>query len=143
MTIDRISRLVERKLITISNSLLLVPPKITPFSFGEEPMNFEEPVSVTCTISGGDLPINVIWTLNRVPIEPSMGILTEKRGKRIYALTIESVKAEHAGNFTCLAENIAGITEHTSQLVVNGSATKTNRLFSFICSISFFLLDLL
>lgn len=83
-------------------------------------MNFEEPVSVTCTISGGDLPINVMWTLNRAPIEPSMGILTEKRGKRIYVLMIESVRAQHAGNYTCLAENAAGITEHMSQLVVNG-----------------------
>lgn len=88
-------------------------------------MNFEEPVSVTCTISGGDLPINVIWTLNRVPIEPAMGILTEKRGKRIHVLMIESVRAQHAGNYSCLAENVAGITEHTSQLVVNGSTMMT------------------
>lgn len=98
----------------------LVPPKITPFSFGDEPINFEEPVSVTCTISGGDLPINVIWTHNRAPIEPYMGILTEKRGKRIYTMMIESVKAKHAGNYTCLAENAAGIVEHTSELIVDG-----------------------
>lgn len=94
-------------------------------------MSFEETVSVTCTVSGGDLPINVIWTLNRAPIEPSMGILTEKRGKRIFALTIESVKAQHMGNYTCLAENMAGITEHTSQLVVNGATRKFLFLFSF------------
>lgn len=93
--------------------------KITPFSFGNEPMSFEEPVSVTCTISG-DLPIDVIWTHNRSPIEPSMGILTEKRGKRIFTLMIESVKAKHAGNYSCIANNAASTVEHTAELIVNG-----------------------
>lgn len=83
-------------------------------------MNFEEPVSVTCTISGGDLPIDVIWTHDRAPIEPSMGILTTKQGKRIYTLMIESVKANNMGNYSCIAQNSAGIVEHTSELVVNG-----------------------
>lgn len=83
-------------------------------------MNYDEPVTIACTISGGDLPINVIFMLNRAPIESSQDILIEKRGKRIYVLTIESVKAQHAGNYTCLAENAAGVTEHTSTLIVNG-----------------------
>lgn len=83
-------------------------------------MNFEEPVSVTCTISVGDLPIDVIWTHNRAPIEPSMGILMEKRGKRIYTLMIESVTAKNAGIYACIAENVAGVVEHSSKLIVNG-----------------------
>lgn len=97
-----------------------VPPRITPFSFGDEPMNYDEPVTISCTISGGDLPINVLWMLNRAPIEPYLEISTEKRGKRIYVLTIDSVKAKHAGNYTCLAENAAGVVEHNSELIVNG-----------------------
>lgn len=99
---------------------ILVPPKITPFTFGEVPMNYEEPVTVSCTISGGDLPINVIWMFNRAPIKPYLDISIEKRGRRIYVLTIESVKAKHAGMYTCLAENAAGVVEHNSKLIVNG-----------------------
>lgn len=83
-------------------------------------MNYDEPVAVTCTISGGDLPINVLWMLNRAPIEPNLDISIEKRGRRIHVLTIESVKAEHAGIYTCLAENAAGVAEHNSELIVNG-----------------------
>lgn len=98
----------------------LVPPKIAPFSFGDEPMNYDETVSVTCTVSGGDLPINFIWLLNRVPLEPYLEVLTEKRGKRINVLMIESLKAKHAGNYTCLASNEAGSVEYTSELIVNG-----------------------
>lgn len=97
-----------------------VPPKITPFSFGIEPMNQDEPVSISCTISGGDLPINVRWTLNSGEIESWHEILTETRGKRIHVLMIESLKAKHAGNYSCLAENSAGIVEHSSELIVNG-----------------------
>lgn len=98
----------------------VVPPKITPFSFGDQPMNQDEPVSISCTIIGGDLPINVTWTLNGDAIEPWQEILTEKRGKRINVLMIDSLKAKHAGNYTCWAKNGAGIIEHTSQLIVNG-----------------------
>lgn len=98
-----------------------MPPKIAPFSFGDEPMNTDETVSVTCTVSGGDLPINFIWLLNRVPIEPYMDILMEKRGKRINVLMIDSLQAKHAGNYTCRAENSAASVEYTSELIVNGS----------------------
>lgn len=83
-------------------------------------MNYDETVSVTCTVSGGDLPINFIWLLNRVPIEPNQDILMEKRGKRISVLMIDSLKAAHRGNFSCIAQNEAGSTEYTSELMVNG-----------------------
>lgn len=98
----------------------LVPPKITPFTFGGEPMNYDETVSVTCTVSGGDSPINFMWKFNRAPIEPYLEVLTEKRGKRINVLMIESLKAKHAGNYTCVAANAAGVAEHASELIVNG-----------------------
>lgn len=98
----------------------IVPPKIAPFTFGEEPLNQDEPASVTCMISGGDLPINVIFMFNRSPIDTSHDVVIEKRGKRIYVLIIEATKAKHAGNYSCLAENAAGIVEHMSRLIVNG-----------------------
>lgn len=97
-----------------------VPPRIIPFSFSDEALNYDETVSATCTVSGGDLPINFIWLLNRVPIEPYQDILMEKRGKRISALMIDALKASHMGNYTCLAENPAGTSEYTSPLIVNG-----------------------
>lgn len=83
-------------------------------------MNQDEPISISCTISGGDLPINVRWTLNGAPIEPWHEILIEKRGKRINVLMIESLKEKHAGNYTCWAVNEAGVVEHSSELIVNG-----------------------
>lgn len=45
-------------------------------------------------------PINSIWLLNRVPIELNHGILIEKRGKRISALTIDALKKHHIEEIT-------------------------------------------
>lgn len=101
-----------------------VPPKVVPFTFSDEPMNYDETISVTCTVSGGDLPISFEWTLNGEPIDSYFEISIEKRGKRISSLMIESLKAKHAGNYTCRAKNIAGVVEYTSRLVVNGLSNK-------------------
>ncbi|KRF98092.1 uncharacterized protein Dwil_GK22019, isoform BC [Drosophila willistoni] len=94
-------------------------PKISPFSFGEESMSYGEFVNVQCTISGGDLPVNITWTLNDKPFEDYLEILTTKRGKRINELTIEAVSAKHVGNYSCIAENRAGRANHTAELKVN------------------------
>nr|XP_036670184.1 Down syndrome cell adhesion molecule-like protein Dscam2 isoform X44 [Drosophila suzukii] len=98
---------------------VMVLPKISPFSFGEESMSYGEFVNVQCTISGGDLPVNITWTLNNQPFEDYLEILTTKRGKRIVELTIEAVSAKHVGNYSCVAENRAGVVNHTAELKVN------------------------
>lgn len=83
-------------------------------------MNSGEPVSVHCTISGGDLPVRVRWTLNGQSIDPSLSILLDKHGQRIHNLLIDSISAKHAGNYTCIAENNAGLIQHSAELIVNG-----------------------
>lgn len=97
-----------------------VPPKISPFSFGEEAVSYGEMVSIQCAIGGGDLPVKISWLLNGSPLTHDLGILTERRGSRINILTIDAVSAKHAGNYTCVARNNAGVTEHDSTLIVNG-----------------------
>lgn len=100
--------------------IIQVPPKISPFSFGDDAMNSGDTVSVQCTIAGGDLPLEVRWTLNDRPLEPYLEIITQKLGKRINNLIIDSVSAKHAGNYTCIAENSAGFAQYSSELMVIG-----------------------
>ena len=83
-------------------------------------MNFGEPASVQCTILGGDLPINVSWRLNNATIDSYHDISMARIGKRVHVLTIEAVSGHHAGNYSCHAQNMAGITEHSAKLIVNG-----------------------
>lgn len=79
-------------------------------------------MSIQCTISGGDTPIEVTWRLNDETIyDNQMHILLDKRGQRVHTLTIESVTAEHIGNYSCAGTNRAGTVEHATQLLVNGS----------------------
>lgn len=83
-------------------------------------MNFGESASVQCTISGGDLPMEVKWHFNGAEIPKYLEVSTSKMGKRINVLLIESVKADHAGNYSCIAKNQAGTVEHTAPLIVIG-----------------------
>lgn len=99
---------------------ILVPPKISPFDFGEEPLNFGEPASAHCTILGGDLPMTITWLLNNQSIEQLNDVSLSKIGKRIHVLSIESVAGHHAGLYSCRAKNTAGLSEHSALLSVIG-----------------------
>lgn len=98
----------------------LAPPNIVPFDFGDVPANFEDSVSINCLISSGDMPIDIEWLFNNEPVNIFAGITVVKGGKRISLLSIDSVHAGHAGNYTCKAKNRAASTEYSAELIVNG-----------------------
>uniref|UniRef100_A0A1Y1L1L5 Ig-like domain-containing protein n=1 Tax=Photinus pyralis TaxID=7054 RepID=A0A1Y1L1L5_PHOPY len=98
-----------------------VIPQIMPFTFGEESLNEGEAASAQCTITKGDLPVELIWYLNGRVIDEDNGILTSNLGKRTKTLAIDSVQARHIGEYTCRAMNSAGSTNFTTYLNVNGS----------------------
>jgi Immunoglobulin I-set domain len=49
------------------------------------------------------------------------GIVITKPSQKLSVLNIDAVKARHRGNYTCVAENRAGYTQHSAFLAVNGS----------------------
>lgn len=101
--------------------LFLVMPKLLPFSFGGEPLNSGQVVTVPCAVVEGDQPLKLRWTLNNHVISPHSGISILDLGGRGAILSIGSVQASHAGTYTCVAENIAGRHELSSELIVNGA----------------------
>ncbi|XP_063932444.1 cell adhesion molecule Dscam1 isoform X17 [Zophobas morio] len=98
---------------------VMVPPQITHFDFGDEPINSGDTVSVFCIVNKGDFPINISWTLNTKPVDQIDGITTIRTSKRIVQLNIDSVHAEHSGKYVCSARNPAGLVEHSAYLHVN------------------------
>lgn len=105
----------------------LVPPKIVPFDFGEEPTNFEDSVSVNCLISTGDMPVDINWLHNNKTMQPfGTGVTILKNGKRVSVLTIDAVHAGHVGVYTCVAKNRAGQANHSAELHVNGGNSFEN-----------------
>lgn len=98
----------------------LVPPKIAPFAFEESLYEVGEYASIICAVPHGDFPLSTVWKLNNQTIYSDSGIYVTPIGHRSSSLTIDSMTHEHAGNFTCRSENVAGVAEYTAKLEVNG-----------------------
>lgn len=104
----------------LNYSFCIVIPEIIPFEFAKESVNAGDTISAQCTVTKGDLPITIRWYLNGKPVSERDGILTAYLGKKINNLAIDSVQAEHNGEYACSATNSAGSTNFTAYLHVNG-----------------------
>jgi hypothetical protein len=89
-------------------------------------IHLDEAVSATCTISKGDLPIEIWWSFqdNSMNIIKTLstndGVMILRNSQKISSLNIDSVQGRHRGNYTCFAKNKAGIAHHSAFLHVNG-----------------------
>lgn len=93
-----------------------------PFYFGDESFNSGDSTAVNCMISKGDLPLQIHWTLNGVPIVNEANSMHVMRlSPRLSSLSIEGINGAHRGTFQCIASNVAGRSESSSDLKVNGT----------------------
>jgi len=118
----------------------IVPPRISPFYFGNGVMEGMR-TQLMCTTSQGDQPFNITWLMDEKPIqvrssdggtsvssvqtaaatvETSNGIQISDYPPFSSILTINSVSASHSGNYTCQISNVAGLAEHSTSLSVAG-----------------------
>lgn len=113
-----------------------MPPQILPFSFGEETVNDGDFATVTCAVIKGDSPVSIIWNFNNSDIGQKEGVFISKSGTRASALTIEAVREENSGAYTCIAKNAGGITNYTAKLHVNGTLHRRRCLLILISFLS-------
>jgi Down syndrome cell adhesion molecule-like protein 1 len=88
--------------------------------------------SMTCAVVKGDLPLTVTWRKDGVSIDPSHRMAVTAVDQYNSMLVIESLMAEHTGNYTCVVRNLAAEVENTQVLLVNGNdhmPTKIRNLF--------------
>ena len=91
----------------------------------------DETVTVTCSVTKGDLPIEVWWTListqdgREVNLTTNDGVMITKTSKKVSVMTIESVNARHMGNYTCYSQNKAGTAQFSASLAINGDSLFT------------------
>ena len=95
-------------------------PRIVPFDSNDEPITSGQPVTLQCSVSEGDLPIKFRWSFHGKELSSQMGISTVRLNSRVSLLSIDSIAAGHAGNYTCTAQNSAGLANHTAALLVQG-----------------------
>ena len=80
-----------------------------------------------CTITKGDMPLKIYWTFkgddDDYPhnITSNDGIVIMRNSQKMSVLGIDAVKARHRGNYTCHAQNRAGVAQHSAYLAINGS----------------------
>ena len=77
---------------------------------------------VTCSISKGDEPLKVSWSLKGDVVSSDPSLTTTMIGKRTSILIIDSVGYRHSGVYTCTchASNKAGSVSFSTELRVNG-----------------------
>lgn len=110
-----------------------VAPIISPFHFGDTPLNREDMASVTCLVTQGDLPLEIYWTLNNALIvNGENGFSLLRLNKRTSILSIDSLEAQHRGTYKCIANNSAGFTEFTEELKVNGSNSSSSYISIYL-----------
>lgn len=124
LSTQRICKLWVIKLVYFLNLFPQVLPLILPFDFGEEPFDSGNTASVSCIVTKGDVPIDIGWLFNGRRIDTNDGVLISKSGQKISILSFEYVHSRHAGQYSCLASNQAGSTEHTAELKVMGNLRK-------------------
>lgn len=96
-----------------------VLPHILPFSFGDEIPNEGDAAAIQCLASKGDTPIGLVFYHNGKPVNDEHGVSVSKSAK-MATLSIEYLRAEHQGNYTCRASNRAGQVEYSAELNING-----------------------
>lgn len=77
------------------------------------------------------MPLKIWWTFKGdfddfpYNLTTNDGIMITRNGQKLSVLNIEAVKARHKGNYTCYAQNRAGVSEQSSYLSINGSKKTT------------------
>ena len=106
----------------------LVPPTINKFSVGEH-LRLGQRVSMLCSVTDGDLPLTLKWYRHDqllLPEAAASGISITEIGHYESVLRIDNLRPEHNANFTCVAENYAGVAQHSQTLRVKGKFMNKN-----------------
>lgn len=110
-------------LIQQDSSLQQQAPVITPFAFNQNVQEFHR-ASVLCTVSSGDThTLTISWLKDGQLLTPQIAAMKKiiiKPDSDQSTLKFAQVKLEHAGNYTCVAKNRAGLQSHSAQLIVFG-----------------------
>ncbi|GLH07043.1 Down syndrome cell adhesion molecule-like protein Dscam2 [Gryllus bimaculatus] len=99
---------------------VIVPPRILPIPAMTNLLQEGMRAAISCQIIEGDLPVTFRWERNGQPIPLSnYGITTRRLDEYSTSLVIEQITSRHSGNYTCVAQNIAGAESFTVPLTVN------------------------
>ena len=100
--------------------VLTEPPVIIPLTLGSDILNEGQFVQILCTVTQGDEPLSIKWSLQGDSVSSEPELTTASLGTRTSMLTIQSVGYRHSGTYTCSASNKAGTRSQSVEVNVNG-----------------------
>ena len=106
---------------------LAEPPVIIPLTLGSDVLNEGQFVQIFCTVTQGDEPLSIKWSLQGDIVSSEPELTTTALGTRTSMLTIQSVGYRHSGTYTCSASNKAGTRSQGVELRVNGEGRHRRR----------------
>ena len=109
-----------RNFYSESNFSSAEPPIIIPLTLGSDILNEGQFVQILCTVTEGDEPLSIKWSLQGDTVSSEPQLTTAALGSRTSMLTIQSVGYRHSGTYTCSASNKAGTRSRSVELRVNG-----------------------
>uniref|UniRef100_T1JES4 Ig-like domain-containing protein n=1 Tax=Strigamia maritima TaxID=126957 RepID=T1JES4_STRMM len=99
--------------------LVMIAPKIMPFSFQEDLLREGMRARLQCVVSEGDSPITIQWLKDNAVIPPELYIKIQQLDEFSSILNIGQVTPKHNGNYTCTAKNAATTAAYSAILNVN------------------------
>lgn len=94
-------------------------PHLIPIDFGESDFYEGDFAQANCVMQKGDRPVNMTWIFNGFVLQSRGGIEIEYTGRSSF-LTLDPVRGDHQGLYTCKASNQAGEEQVSATLTVNG-----------------------
>ena len=95
------------------------PPVIEPFNFPSQVQDTGR-AQVTCSISAGDLPMEIVWSKDGRPIDSHLNVECQT-GEFHSLLIFKTLRGDHSGVYTCTARNVAATASHSATLLVQGN----------------------
>lgn len=95
-------------------------PVIQPFAFDQNGLNGGTSSKIFCTITDGDLPVQIRWYKDEEPFQANDKKRVLMLDDRTSVLSLNKLDLEDSGTYVCRANNSAGLTHYSTMLRVKG-----------------------
>lgn len=102
--------------------LILAKPVIQPFTFPQY-VSADERVAAICNLKSGTKPFQFQWSKDQDDIKNIPNVVIDTQAD-YSVLTVDPVKKENSGNYTCTVTNRYGSDSHTAGFETKGMFMK-------------------